>query len=412
MSSYRTALAVPEFRAIFAAHVVSMAGVVTANFALTVLVYSRTGSALLSSLVFTLVLAPHLIAGTLLSALIDRFPPRRLLVSCNLLSATLVTAISLSSSLPVAAVLVLAFTLGLIEPVFSGARAATLPDVLPGDAYVSGRSLMRLVAQGAQMGGFAVGGLLMAAFTPRVMLLVNAGCFLFSAALLRFGTRKRVPDRDSGAARPTSLLRDSLNGLGAVMKVPAVRRILFLGWAVPALGVVPEALAVPYTDGLGGGTTAAGLLLTAIPLGTMTGEVLTNWLVPKDRQIRMIGPAALLVFAPMLLFALRPGLVPAIVVLFVCGLGFSTQLGQDRLLLQVVPDELRGRTLSLQMAGLMFWQGLGFAAGGAVAELFAPHVVICAAAVSGLLVIVLLLRGALLRTEQPGSRSEEGLVSG
>ncbi|MFD5515811.1 MFS transporter [Streptomyces sp. NPDC127066] len=411
MSSYRTALAIPEFRAIFAAHVVSMVGAVTANFALAVLVYSRTGSALLSSLVFTLVLAPHLIAGTLLSALIDRLPARRLLVCCNLLSATLVTVISLSGT-PVAAVLVLAFALGLVEPVFSGARAATLPDVLPGDAYVPGRSLMRLVIQGAQMGGFAIGGLLMAAFSPRVMLLVNAGCFLFSAVLLRFGTKKRVLDRDSAATGRPSLLRDSLQGLGAVMKVPAVRRILFLGWAVPALGVIPESLAVPYTDGLGKGATAAGLLLTAIPLGTMTGEVLTNWLVPKERQVRMIGPVALLVFAPMLLFALRPGLVAAIVVLFVCGLGFSTQLGQDRLLLEVVPEELRGRTLSLQMAGLMFWQGLGFAAGGAMAELFSPNVVICAAAVAGLLAVVLLLRGALFGAEQRGSRSEEGLVNG
>lgn len=411
MSRYRTALGIPEFRAIFTAHIVSMVGAVTANFALAVLVYSRTGSALLSALVFALVLAPHLIAGTLLSALIDRLPARRLLVCCNLLSAALVLVISLSG-MPVAAVLALAFTLGLIEPVFSGARAATLPDVLPGDAYVPGRSLMRLVAQGAQLGGFAVGGLLMAAFSPQVMLLINAGCFLFSALLLRLGTKERRLHPDDGTTGRTSLLRDSLNGIGAVMRVPAVRRTLLLGWAVPALGVIPEALAVPYTAGLGGGATAAGLLLTAIPLGTVAGELLTNWLVPKERQIRMIGPAALLVFAPMLLFALRPGLVPAIAVLFVCGLGFSTQLGQDRLLLQVVPEELRARTLSLQTAGLMFWQGLGFAAGGAVAELFSPSAVICAGAVAGLSAVLLLLRGAVFDTEKGSPRSADGVVSG
>ncbi|BCK66668.1 hypothetical protein Srufu_006210 [Streptomyces libani subsp. rufus] len=126
----------------------------------------------------------------------------------------------------------------------------------------------------------------------------------------------------------------------------------------------------------------------------------------------MIGPAALLVFAPMLLFALRPGLVPAIAVLFACGLGFSTQLGQDRLLLQVVPEELRARTLSLQTAGLMFWQGLGFATGGAVAELFSPSAVICAGAVAGLFAVALLLRGAVFDTEKWSPRSADGVVSG
>ncbi len=387
-SRYRDALRVPEFRAIFVAHVVSMAGVVTANFALAVLVYSRTGSSLLSALVFALVLAPHLIGGTLLSAVVDRLPARRLLVTCNLLSAALVLVLSLGR-LPVAAVLLLAFTLGLVEPVFAGTRAAVLPQVLLGSSYVAGRSLLRLVVQGAQLGGYAVGGLLLTTLSPTSMLRINAGCFLLSAVILRLATRERTPD--PAAIKRTSLIQDSLAGIREVSRHPAVRKVLVVGWLVNTVAVMPEALALPYAAGHGAGPVGAGLLLTAIPVGVLGGEVLVNWLVPAERQVRFIGALAALVCVPLLGFLASPGLPVAFALLLISGLGAAVSLGQDRLLLDVVPDELRGRTLSLQMAGSMFWQGLGFAVAGTVALAVPPHVVIVASGLLGLVGATLLI---------------------
>jgi predicted MFS family arabinose efflux permease len=396
-SRYRDALAIAEFRAIFAAHVISMAGTVVTNFALTVLVYSRTGSPFLAALVFAIVLMPHLVAGTLFSALVDRVPARRLLVSCNLVSAALVLTLALPG-IPVPALLLLAFLLGLIEPVFIGTRAATLPDVLPGSAYVPGRSLMRLVAQGAQLVGFALGGLALAVVGPGTVLLVNAGCFVLSGVLLRFGTRERVP---KPAVARVSLLRDSVEGLGGIMRIAPLRRVLLLSWMVPALAVVPEALAVPYAAELSAGSLAAGLLLSAIPLGTVTGELLGTWLMSPTRQTRLVPVAACWVFLPLLLFGLHPGLAGALLILFLSGLGACFHLGQDRLLLEVAPQEVRPRALSVQGAGLMFWQGLGFVVAGAAAEFAAPAAVIPAAAVCGLLAVVAL---AGLRRTPTGHR--------
>lgn len=383
---YRDALAVPEFRAIFAAHISSMAGTVVTNFALTILVYTRTGSPFLAALVFAIVLLPHLVAGTLFSALVDRVPVRRLLVGCNLLSGALVLILAIPG-LPVPALLLLAFLLGTVEPVFIGARAATLPEVLPGPAYVPGRSLLRLVSQGAQLAGFAVGGLALTALGPVTVLLGTAGCFALSAILLRFGTGSRVP---KPAVARIPLLRDSLVGFEAIIRIPPLRRVLLLSWLVPALAVVPEALAVPYAADLGAGSLTAGLLLSAIPLGTVTGEVLGTWLIPPGRQTRLVPVAACAVFLPLLFFGFHPGLAGALTILFCSGLGACFHLGQDRLLLDAAPQDLRSRALSVQSAGLMFWQGLGFVAAGAVAEFAAPAVVIPAAAVGGLLVVAAL----------------------
>lgn len=380
-SRYRDALSVPEFRAIFAAHIVSMSGSVPALLALTVLVYSRTGSPLLSAIVFATGFLPYLISGALFSALVDRLPTRRLLVVSNLLSAALTLAMALPAA-PVAALLLLAFALGLIRPVFLSARAATLPDVLPGGLFVPGRSLLRLVSQMSQVGGFALSGILMTVASPRSILVANAGCFVTAALILRAGTRERVAP--PGRPARSSVLSESVSGIHEVMSIAPLRHILLVGWAVPALSVAPEALAVPYAAGLSAGTVGAGVLLAALPSGTVIGEVMTNVAISAERQAKIILPAGVLTLAPLLCFAFRPGLPLAITILFISGLGAAFHIGLDRMLLHTAPAELRARALSLQISGLMFWQGLSYAAAGAAAELAPPRVVIPAAALCGL----------------------------
>lgn len=383
---YRDALALPEFRAIFLAHVIAMTGTVLAQLALTVLVFARTGSALLSALTFTTGFLPYLLSGTLLSAIVDRVPTRRLLVGCNVLSG-LVAAVMALPGTPVAVLLVLAFLLGAIRPVFNGARAATLPEVLPDNAYVPGRSLIRMVAQVAQVAGFALSGILLTVVDPRTLLLSNAVCFGIAAALLQFWTRERRP-RVSEEKKP-SLVQDSLAGLRDVFANPALRRILVLGWAVPALAVMPEAMAVPYVARTSGGTAGVGLLLTAIPLGTVLGEAVTNWRVPPERQIRHLRAFAILTFVPLLFFVFTPSIPLAILALFASGLGAAFHLGLDRLLLGTSPKDLLSRTLSLQAAGLMFFQGIGYAVAGGAAEVLTPGLVVAAAGICGLLAVVL-----------------------
>jgi MFS family permease len=86
---YRVSLASRELRAILAAQLVSIAGTSIAAVALTVLVYRRTSSPLLASLVFALGFLPYLLGGGVLSGVVDRVRPRRLVTSCDALSAVL-----------------------------------------------------------------------------------------------------------------------------------------------------------------------------------------------------------------------------------------------------------------------------------------------------------------------------------
>ncbi|MBL0804310.1 MFS transporter, partial [Streptomyces albidoflavus] len=166
-------LAVPEFRALLLAQTLATCGTVVVQTTLSVLVYARTGSALLASLAFALGFTPYLFGATLLSAVADRCPARDVLVVCQALSCAVAAAMALPG-LPVPVLLALVLVLGVAAPVFQGARAAALPDLLPDGGYPLGRSLLRLVAQSTQVAGFAVGGLLLLAVPAAHALLASA----------------------------------------------------------------------------------------------------------------------------------------------------------------------------------------------------------------------------------------------
>lgn len=385
-TTYREVLAQREFSAVLVAWLVSMVGTVVTHVALALLVFERTGSAFLSALAFSIGWLPHLVVGTLLSGLVDRVRPRRLLVGCDLASAGVVGLMVLPG-LPVPALLGLVLVQGCVTPVFMATRAATLPDLLPGDSYVLGRSLLNVVAQGSQLVGYAVGGLLVAAVSARGALALDAASFLVSALVLRVGMADRPPVRAEGGG----LARDSLDGLRRLWRLPRVRALLLLGWLPPMLGVVPEAVVVPYAAAQGAGATAAGLLLAAVASGVLVGDLGVARLLRPEQRLRVLAPLALWVFVPLLAFAVEPALGVAAVLLALSGLGWGHGIAQSQALLAALPAELRGRGLALATSGVMLTQALGFALGGALADVVAPEQVVVLAGAAGLLVTGLLL---------------------
>ncbi|MEU7027106.1 MFS transporter [Streptomyces sp. NPDC046275] len=394
---YGAVLAVREFRFVFAAHLCSLLGVVVSELALTVLVYELTRSPLLSSLTFALGFLPYLLGGTLLAGLADRVPPRRLLVGADLLCAGCVGLMTVPLT-PVAGLLALRCALAVVAPVFQGARTATLADILgEGELFVLGRSLLRIVSQSALLAGFAAGGLLLTAVPPRGALLVTAGTFLGSALLLRLGTARR-PARGAGH-------REGLGATWGVLRDRRTRALLLMFWVPPLFAVVPEALAAPFADGAGASTAALGLLMCALPVGTVLGELLAGSLLSAAARARIVLPLAVAGLLPFLVYATGPGVALAAAALFLAGATGAYTLGLDAWFVAAVPEERRGRAMTLMSAGLMTSQGLGMAAAGLAAEFAPVHTVVAGAGVLGTVCVALLARE--VRATAPG-RAQAG----
>ncbi|MFH9421769.1 MFS transporter [Streptomyces sp. NPDC017529] len=386
-AGYRAVFAVPEFRRVFAAHLLSTLGVVLCEIALSVLVYRLTGSPLLSALTFALGLLPYVVGGTLLSAVADRYPARRVLVGCDLLCAGCAAAMVVPGT-PVVVLLALRCAIAAIAPVFAGTRAATLGDVLgEGDLFVLGRSVIRIVNQSGQLAGFAAGGLLLAVVAPGAVLAVTAGTFLGSALLLRLGTRSR-PAR--GASRG-AVLGASLAGVRRLLADRRVRALLLLTWLPPAFVVVPEALLVAYADLLGAGPAGLGLLLCAMPVGAVTAEALAGTFLGPRARARLTFPLGVFCVLPSLGFAARPSLGWAVLLLVLTGTGIAYNFGVDRWFAAAVPDELLGQAMTVMQAGRMTVMGLGMGAAGAAAEYAPLWVVMPAGGVVGAVSVLLVV---------------------
>jgi MFS family permease len=384
-AGYGAVFAVHEFRAIFAAHILSILGSVFAEISLAVLVFRQTGSALLTGLVFALGSLPYALSGLLLSGIADRYPPRRVLIACDLLSAGCVALMAVPAT-PLAALLVLRYAVSMISPLFTGTRAASLADIMRGDLYILGRSLVRIVSQGAQIIGYGIGGLVLVWLSPRAALCVTVGTFLGSALLLRLGTRDR-PARASGGS---AMMRDSIASARRLLATPRIRALLLMWWVPPMFFIVAEGSAAPFTADVG--AAGFGLFLAAMPVGIVVGEVLTGAFLGPVARDRIALPLAAVSLLPMAAIVIHPPLPVAVAFLLLTGLCAAYTLGMDRWFVDAVPDETRGQAMSLLGAGMMTLQGIGVAGGGAIAEWVPPYAVICGAGTIGTISVLAVLR--------------------
>ena len=212
-ASFGETFAVGEFRALWLAQVLSVAGDQLARVALTLLVFDQTGSSLLAAVTYATSLIPLALGGLTLSGLADRFPRREVMICCDLGRAALVAMMTLSG-VPIAALIGLFFLATLISAPFASARAALCREVLAGDRYVAGIAITITTYQFAQVLGFAVGGAVVAFFGVRTSLLLDVASFVISAAIIRVWVRARPPARAGphpGPAVQAGRLKDAVS---------------------------------------------------------------------------------------------------------------------------------------------------------------------------------------------------------
>ena len=189
-ATFRDVFAVREFRAVWFSEILSVAGDRLALVALTLLVYDRTRSPLLTALAYASGYLPWIIGGLFLAGLADRYPRRAVMVTCDLARAVLVTAMVIPG-VPVLGLAALLFAATAFAPPFDSSRAAITPAILPGDLYPLGASVTQATFLAAQVAGVAVAGAAVEVTGVRPALAIDAVTFVLSGVLIGFGTRAR-----------------------------------------------------------------------------------------------------------------------------------------------------------------------------------------------------------------------------
>jgi MFS family permease len=386
-ATYRQVFAVREFRTLLAGFAVFLVSESMQMLALSVLIYVGTGSPLLAALAYVAGFLPQALGGTVLLAVADRWPARRVLLGFDALRCTVAVVLA-SGVLPPVTMVLLVFLLGGLAPIAQAARTALLPDLLPGDAYVLGRSLFTVTSAGTQVAGAAAGGVVIAVAGPAPALWLTAAACVVSALITRFGLADR-PARHTGGG--PGAVRQTWRVNRLLLADARVRGLLLAQWLPGVLMVAAEGVVVPYAAGLGR-PSAAGALLASAAAGMLVGEFAVGRFVPPRLRERLTPWLALLLGVPLLVFVLRPGVVAAAVTLAVAAAGFAYHLGLARRFLEAAPAEHRGQAFGLATTGTMTLQGLAMAGAGGLAEVLAPGTVMALAGVASMVATVSLWR--------------------
>jgi MFS family permease len=360
-------------------------------------VQERTGSGIAVAALFIALWTPSALLGGPAGLLADRVESRRLLRDVSLAQAVvaLVLAFAFGGLLPI---LLLTALLGVGVAVAQPAEFALVPATAGagGVAAANGR------IEAARYLGFTlgpvIGGLLAAAGSTRVALLVNAATFLAVALAAQALRARREPrpaaDRTAERAREgiAFLLRDDV--LAPVI-VAAFVSLLFMTASATAEVFFAK-------DVLHAGDTGYGTLMTLWTLGMVVGSTLVATRVPAARYAGVALGAIALQGAGLALPTLWLVLPFALAAYLVGGVGHGTKNVVVRTLIHTrVPDELRGRAWAAYSAGRNGAELVALVSGGLlVAALGARWTLLLA----GALPIVAAAYAALRRARPSASR--------
>lgn len=395
-----------EYRAVYAASALSWIGDYLARAAVTALVFSTTGSVALSAASFAISYLPGLTGGPLLAAFAERYPNRSAMIFCDVARGFLIALVAIPH-LPIPAVLGLLFATALLNPPFDASRSALLPRLLSGDRYVVAVSVQSTTNGIAQVSGYVIGGA-MAPFYPHLALIIDAGTFLLSGALVAIGTTVRPA---TAGTRRRNLLRETGAGFRLVLANPVLRAIAAVVLSAWLFAVVPEGLAAAWAVKLAhhnAGSTGRdqALIMMAGPVGGVLGALLIGRFVAPLRRRQLIRPLAVLV--PL-------ALVPTVFDLPATGIALAAAISgfavagliapANGLFVQALPSAFRARAFGVMQFGLQLSQAVALFATGLLADRYDLPTVVGVWSLAGM--CVMLLVGA----SWPSARTIEDTIA-
>ncbi len=390
--TFRDIFAVSEYRAVYVELLFSWVGDYLARAAITVLVYQRTGSVLLSAVTFAMSYLPGLLGGPLLSALAERYPYRRVMVVCGVTRTGLILLV-LIPGMPVVGLLSVLFLVTLGSIPAQAARSAMLPLLLSRGQFAVAMAANTSTTQAAQVIGYLTGATLAAAVHPRLAIGLNALAFGLGAVVILLGVRHR-PAAFTDAER-THLLREAGQGFRLVFGHRVLRSIALMVFSMAAFAIVPEGLAAAWaaqenTD-LATRGVDQGIIMASGPVGFVIGGVVFGRLVGPATRHRLIRPLAVL--APLVLVpALAAPPVPVVAVLTMAsGVamgGLMPTLNTQFVL--ALPHGYRARAFGVMQQGLQISQGGAVLLTGTLADRSSVPMVVGVWSIVGVALMLLL----------------------
>ena len=288
---------------VLSAELVSLTGTSMTFVALPWFVLATTGSAAKTGWVLAAELAPFAVFGILAGSLVARLGAKRSMLLADAARGPLMTLVPIlwwTHHLSFAALLGATFAVGCFSAVYQPSSRLILPEVLGEDE--------RLVAQGSailgsgqqltQVLGPVLAGVLIAATSPATVLVIDAGTYVFSFAVIAAVVRAGKRVEQTGAAKGVLagirfLAHDPLLG-------PLLLAACLVNMLAQALVVGMQSLVYFHYDA---NAHVLGFLFGSFGVGALAGGLIAQQVAQKADLLKLAAVAMLGMPLPLWLLA-------------------------------------------------------------------------------------------------------------
>jgi DHA3 family tetracycline resistance protein-like MFS transporter len=323
-------------------------------------ILDKTGSATAMGTVFVFSSVPMLLFLLVGGVTVDRYSRPKVMLTSDVLRGALVcavTALAFAGRLEIWHLYVAALTFGAVAAFFRPAYTAIIPQITPPEHLPSANGLTSLSMQVAEIGGPALGGLVVGAGGIPLAFGLNAATFFVSALCILPLVRLSAAKMKATTERK-SVTEDLREGFGVVRRSSWLTITMLISSLASITMSAPFAIALPVLvrKQLAGGIFSFGLLLSIIAAGSIAGTIAGTSVLERVRGLRARGMLAyglwiaggllILVFGlPVNIYAIAAASFLVGVVFAVPYLIFVTTLQE------LIPGELLGRVSSIATLG-------------------------------------------------------------
>jgi len=402
----RTSSGMRHFRFLVVGNAVSAYGTYLDMIALSLFAYSLTGSATHTGLFLALRLATSVLTGFGAGSLVSRLDRKRIMVTSDISQAVALVVLVLAPTTAQAGLLyAVAVVTGAGATLTSVALRSSIPEIVGQDQRVRANALLATGRSLAMVAGFASAGVLISTVGYTGAFLIDAGAFLFSAAVLArlpITTRSRQPAAaagsgpgsgpgaatdtgpDSGpdeARRPSGVLTAQLTALRYLRLTPVLLALISLR-AADAFGSASHNVGLPVLSTMLDPQHPAAFMSqfwATWAIGNIIAQrAVARWARRTGRTIneRAFAAGAALMSVAFILTFTAPPLPLAVLVATVAGVadGFTEIAYTTRL--QATPDDQRGYVFGFSATAENLGFGVGMVACSFLLEQFTPLTVV------------------------------------
>lgn len=360
---------------------ISVFGSAIYTFAIGLYVLKQTGSGFSFALTLFVGFIPTIIFSPVAGYMSDRFDKKKIVVSmdfANGMMFLILFVLTLKFELNQPMIYISTFMTTVFTTFFGIAFEAAKPNLVADEKLMSINSLSKVIDSTALILAPVLGGLIFAFTDIKTFILINAVCFIFSAVIetmidFNYNIKSTVEINDDGG-----FVEDIKDGLTYIRKsseiIKMINVLVILNFFISFSVTVP----LPYiiNNLLNLSSNQYGIIQGAFPVGMILGAVVVGKIIEKIDYMKLLIFSSITLSVAIALLGLPLVLADAsslaymiyyISIMVIFGIAISfIDVPILWLMQKSIPDNLRGKVLSISMSIVKLIAPLGLVISGMI----------------------------------------------